>query len=62
MKIAKVSETIRAKWIMDGATTLSEAASKLEAFAKELRKLESQDWQLTQPVQDDYGFVEKVLK
>ena len=48
---------IRAKWTMDDAKTLSEAADKLEAFAKELRELESQNWQLTKPIEDDYGFI-----
>lgn len=51
------SEVIRAKWVMDGATTLSEAAEKLEAFATTLRQIEKDGWQLTGPVEDDYGFI-----
>lgn len=43
-------EVIRAKWAMDGAATLSEAAGKLREFADSLEKLEAEGWQLTQPV------------
>jgi hypothetical protein len=52
-------DLIRAKWSMDGARTLSEAAAKLEAFAQELRDLEESGWQLTEPVADDIGFIEQ---
>jgi hypothetical protein len=55
------SETVRAKWAMDGATTLSEAAAKLVEFADELKKLEADGWQLAAPVNDDYGFIERVV-
>jgi hypothetical protein len=51
------TEIIRAKWTMDGAKTLSEAAEKLRAFAKELEELEGEGWQLEQEVSDDYGFI-----
>ena len=52
-------DLIRAKWSMDGARTLSEAATKLEAFAQELRDLEESGWQLTEPVADDVGFIQQ---
>jgi hypothetical protein len=48
---------VRAKWIMDGATTLSEAATRIEGFAAWLRELEAQGWQLSGPVEDDYGYL-----
>jgi hypothetical protein len=50
-------EAIRAKWTMDGATTLEEAAQRLEAFAARLRAAHQQGWTLRGPVEDDYGFV-----
>ena len=50
---------IRAKWAIDGAATLEEAAVKAEAFAERLRGLHAQGWTLAQPVEDDYGFIEK---
>lgn len=53
----ETDEVIRAKWCMDGATTLSEAAEKLEAFARFLRGEEANGKQLTGPIQDDYGFI-----
>jgi hypothetical protein len=50
-------EIIRAKWIMDGATTLAEAAAKLREFADELDRKHAEGWTLRQPVEDDYGFL-----
>jgi hypothetical protein len=50
-------EIIRAKWIMDDAATLPEAAAKVRAFADELDRMHAEGWRLEQPVQDDYGFV-----
>ena len=51
-------ETIRAKWTMDGATTLAEAAVKLRQYADYLERLSGDGWELTQPVDDDYGWIE----
>jgi uncharacterized protein with GYD domain len=48
-------EIIRAKWTMDGATTLREAAQKLRAYAGQLEKMEAGGWQLVDEVSDDYG-------
>ena len=50
-------ESIRAKWLMDGATTLTEAAQQLRAYADDLLQLEKQGWQLIGPVEDDYGWI-----
>lgn len=47
---------IRAKWQMDGATTLEEAARKIEAFAAYLRSLKADGWELRDEVSDNYGF------
>jgi hypothetical protein len=44
---------------MDGATTLSEAATRLRKRANRLEGLESAGWQLEQPVKDDYGFIKE---
>jgi hypothetical protein len=52
-------EIIRAKWTMDKAETLSEAAAMLRGFADHLVGLESEGWQLTRPVEDDYGFIKR---
>lgn len=48
---------VRAKWVMDGATTLEEAAIKLEAAAAELRGLAADGWTLREPIEDDYGWL-----
>lgn len=50
-------DSIRAKWLMDGATTLAEAALGLETFAAHLREIHEKGWTLAGPVQDDYGFL-----
>ena len=49
------------KYIADGAKTLSEAAEKLESFARWLRELEEEDWQLEQAIKNDYGFLRKEI-
>ena len=51
--------TIRGKWLMDGALTLTDAADQLRRFADFLVEKESEGWQLTDDgVADDYGHVE----
>ena len=52
-------EIIRAKWIMDDATTLHEAAGMLRAEADRLEQLHAEGWRLERPVEDDYGFLHK---
>ena len=52
-----MSEIIRAKWTMDGATTLPEAAAKLRERADMLDAMDAAGWRLERPVDDDYGFV-----
>jgi hypothetical protein len=51
-------DTIRGKWTMDGATTLTEAAERLEALAGQFRTLEAAGWSLASPVEDDYGVLQ----
>ncbi len=50
---------IRAKWSMDGARTLAEARQKLYEYAEHLEELGQQGYELIEPIEDDYGFVEK---
>jgi hypothetical protein len=49
-------ETIRAKWTIDGAATLAEAAVKAREFADHLQALHDGGYVLRQPVEDDYAF------
>lgn len=51
------TDIIRAKWMMDDAGTLSQAAEKLRDMAGWLEELERAGWQLVEPVRDDYGFI-----
>jgi hypothetical protein len=50
------TETVRAKWTIDGAATLAEAAQKARDFADFLQSLHDQGYVLDGPVADDYGF------
>ena len=56
---AEDTETIRAKWVMDEATTLAEAAGRLRAFADELDRMHAEGWRLEGPIMDDWGFLVK---
>jgi hypothetical protein len=49
--------TIRGKWSMDGARTLTEAAEKLRDFAHQLEHMRASGLQLIGPIEDDYGVV-----
>lgn len=50
---------IRGKWMMDGAKTLDEAADMLKGEAAYLLQLKADGWELTDRIDDDYGFVRK---
>jgi hypothetical protein len=49
--------TIRAKWLLDGCKTLTDAANALEIYAALLRSMEAAGLQLDDEIHDDYGFV-----
>lgn len=51
--------TLRAKWTMDGATNIDECINKLNHFIEYLKCLKAEGWELTDPVDDDYGFLKK---
>jgi hypothetical protein len=53
------SLVIRAKWTIDGAETLEDAARMAEKFAASLRGLASEGYELDGPVQDDYGWARR---
>lgn len=55
----ETDEIVRAKWSIDGAATLAEAAQKAREFADHLEHLAAEGYVLTQPVEDDYGFIRK---
>jgi hypothetical protein len=52
-------ETIRAKWSMDGATTLDEAIEKLHEFIEVLRQYKRDGFELIETINDDYGFLKQ---
>ena len=48
---------LRAKWTMDGARTLVEAAKQVREFANEIEELSQEGFELGAPVEDDYAFL-----
>lgn len=50
---------VRAKWSIDGAKTLAEAAQKAREFADYLQGLHDEGWRLEDEISDDYGFCYK---
>jgi hypothetical protein len=52
-------EIVRAKWSIDGAKTLAEAAQKARDFADFLQGLHDQGYVLEDEIADDYGFYYK---
>ena len=55
--LAQAGDVIRAKWLMDGAATLEQAAEQLEETARWLRALHARGWTLEGPIEDDYGIL-----
>lgn len=53
----KYQTTIRGKWLMDGATTLDEAAERLESYAAQLREMAADGIELVDEITDDYGTI-----
>ncbi len=51
--------TLRAKWTMDKAKTLDECIEKLQGFIEYIKQLKEEGWELTQPVDDDWGFIRR---
>jgi hypothetical protein len=50
---------LRAKWLLDGAATLADAARLLRVEADRLEALAAEGWTLEAPVADDYGFLRR---
>lgn len=51
------SVTIRGKWAIEGARTLTDAACKLRDYAHELEHMRASGLELAGPVEADYGIV-----
>ena len=53
------TETIRAKWMLDGCRTLDEVCERLQEQIWAFRRMQAAGWELTHEILDDYGFMEK---
>lgn len=52
-------DIIRAKWTIDGCSTLLEVAERFAALAEHYRAMHADGWRLTDPVADDYGYIKQ---
>ena len=59
---AATSTTLRAKWCMDDATSIEEAAQALEAYAAYVRGLSKDGWYAGTDCEDDYFHLSRDLK
>ena len=53
-------DVVRARWVLEGARSLSEAAANLRAFAADLEELERDGWQLMGQMEGDRGVIRRV--
>jgi hypothetical protein len=53
------TEVIRAKCMWDGCRTLAEVIERLRDQEHVMQRLMDDGYELTQPVNDDYGFIRK---
>lgn len=52
--------TVRAKWILDGASSIDEIIGKLENEIKYYQHLKTEGWEVDGKVDDDWGFLIQV--
>lgn len=50
---------VRCKWIADGCATIDAIIDRLMQEAQYYRSLKQQGWEVTSPVEDDYGYLRK---
>jgi len=53
-------DIVRARWVLEGARSLTEAATNLRAFAADLEQLERDGWQLVGEMEGDRGVIRRV--
>lgn len=51
------SVIIRAKWSLDGCSTIDEIIERLKQQIEEYKKLKEDGWELRDKIDDDYGFI-----
>lgn len=52
---------IRAKWTMDGATSMDEVLDKFEYRMEQIQALKDAGWEVDQQVTDDYAYLYRPL-
>lgn len=50
---------LRSKWVLDGAKSIDECIEKYQNFITFLHHLKSEGWELTNTIDDDYGFLRR---
>ena len=57
----ELNSIIRAKWCIDGCSSLASVAERLREVADGYERMAADGWELTGRVDDDYGFVRRAL-
>ena len=52
---AEPGDALRAKWLLDGCSTLAQCAERLRTAAEQMQALHDRGWTLDGPIDDDYG-------
>lgn len=50
---------IRAKWILDGCSSIDEIIERLKGEIEHYKQLKEDGWELREKMDDDYGFLIK---
>lgn len=50
---------IRAKWSLDGCSTIDEIIDRLKEQIESYKQLKEEGWELREKIDDDYGFMYK---
>ena len=51
--------TVRAKWILDSCASIDDIIERLRQEIRYYESLKQTGWELTAPIDDDYGFMRK---
>ena len=61
-EVDDANSIIRGKWCLDGCRSLAEVADRLRRAAAEYEQMRDAGWELTHPIEDDYGFVRQTQR
>lgn len=56
---AEDEEIVRGKWILEGASSMTQMIDNLENFIEYMKQLRESGFELVYPIEDDYGYLVK---